>query len=102
MGVAYNGLGMGGEYTCNVPNVMEDSEEVDTNKRGGRVTRLVMGMEVVGNYAPFIPQLIIIATACRNAYVDGLSSGCKYQVVTRVSVAVTTLPVLVVLIYRTR
>lgn len=101
IGLGVAGLGMGGEYTCNVPNSMEDSEEVDTSKRGGRVTRLVMAMEVLGNYAPFVVQLIIIAAACRNAHL-GLRSGCKDQVVTRVSFAVATIPVIVVLIYRTQ
>jgi len=101
IGLGVAGLGMGGEYTCNVPNSMEDSEEVDTSKRGGRVTRLVMAMEVLGNYAPFVVQLIIIAAACRNAYL-GLRSGCKDQVVTRVSFAVATIPVIIVLIYRTQ
>ncbi|GJQ10055.1 hypothetical protein GpartN1_g4813.t1 [Galdieria partita] len=101
IGLGVAGLGMGGEYTCNVPNSMEDSEEVDTSKRGGRVTRLVMAMEVLGNYAPFVVQLIIIAAACRNAYL-GLRSGCKDQVVTRVSFAVATIPVIIVLVYRTQ
>eukprot|EP00871_Galdieria_phlegrea_P003516 jgi/Galph1/4165/GphlegSOOS_G2816.1 len=101
VGLGVCGLGMGGEYTCNVPNSMEDSEDLDTSKRGGRVTRLVMAMEVLGNYAPFVVQLIIIAAACRNASL-GLRSGCKDQVVTRVSFAVATIPVIIVLIYRTQ
>lgn len=62
---------------------------------------LVMCMEVIGNYMPFVVQIIIIAAACRNAYL-GAASNCHYEIVKRVSFAVATIPVIAVLIYRTR
>ncbi|KAK4526156.1 hypothetical protein GAYE_SCF20G4070 [Galdieria yellowstonensis] len=99
LGVA--GLGMGGEYTCNVPNVMEDSEQVNTATRGRRVAMLVMCLEVIGNYAPFAVQLILVAIACRNSYL-GISSGCNWNVVARLSFGIATIPVITVLIFRTR
>jgi len=99
LGVA--GLGMGGEYTCNVPNVMEDSEQVNTATRGRRVAILVMCLETVGNYAPFVVQLILVAVACRNAYL-GAASHCNWNVVARLSFAIATIPVITVLIFRTR
>ncbi|GJQ10680.1 hypothetical protein GpartN1_g2471.t1 [Galdieria partita] len=101
IGLGVAGLGMGGEYTCNVPNVMEDSEGVDVKSRGRRTSMLVMCMEVFGNYMPFVVQIIIVAAACRNAYL-GAASGCHYDIVKRVSFAVATIPVIAVLIYRTR
>ncbi|GJQ11673.1 hypothetical protein GpartN1_g3464.t1 [Galdieria partita] len=99
LGVA--GLGMGGEYTCNVPNVMEDSEQVNTATRGRRVAMLVMCLEVIGNFAPFVVQLILVAIACRNAYL-GAASHCNWNVVARLSFGIATIPVITVLIFRTR
>ncbi|GJQ12405.1 hypothetical protein GpartN1_g4347.t1 [Galdieria partita] len=99
LGVA--GIGMGGEYTCNVPNVMEDSEQLDTKNRGRRVAILVMCLETLGNYAPFVVQLILIAIACRNAYL-GAASGCNWNVVARLSFGIATIPVITVLIFRTK
>eukprot|EP00871_Galdieria_phlegrea_P001556 jgi/Galph1/2400/GphlegSOOS_G1036.1 len=101
IGLGVAGLGMGGEYTCNVPNVMEDSEGVDVKTRGRRTSMLVMCMEVMGNYMPFVVQIIIVAAACRHAYL-GSAAGCNYNILKRVSFAVATLPVIAVLIYRTR
>ncbi|KAK4523344.1 hypothetical protein GAYE_PCTG52G1238 [Galdieria yellowstonensis] len=101
IGLGVAGLGMGGEYTCNVPNAMEDSEGVNIKTRGRRTSMLVMCMEVIGNYMPFVVQIIIIAAACRNAYL-GAASHCHYEIVKRVSFAVATIPVICVLIYRTR
>eukprot|EP00871_Galdieria_phlegrea_P003122 jgi/Galph1/3810/GphlegSOOS_G2457.1 len=99
LGVA--GIGMGGEYTCNVPNVMEDSEQLNTASRGRRVAILVMCLETLGNYAPFVVQLLLVGVACRNAYL-GIASGCNWNVVARLSFACATFPVLAVLIFRTR
>eukprot|EP00871_Galdieria_phlegrea_P000133 jgi/Galph1/111/GphlegSOOS_G4819.1 len=99
LGVA--GLGMGGEYTCNVPNVMEDSEQLNTDTRGRRVAMLVMCLEVIGNYAPFVVQLILVAIACRHAYL-GAASNCNWNVVARLSFGIATIPVITVLIFRTR
>ncbi|GJQ13349.1 hypothetical protein GpartN1_g5140.t1 [Galdieria partita] len=101
IGLGVAGLGMGGEYTCNVPNAMEDSEGVNIKTRGRRTSMLVMCMEVIGNYMPFVVQVIIIAAACRNAYL-GAASHCHYEIVKRVSFAVATIPVICVLIYRTQ
>jgi len=102
------GLGMGGEYTCNVPNVMEDSEDVNVNTRGRRVSLLVMFMEVVGNNTPTVIQLILIAAACRNVTLDSRSStgvrlpGCHPQVVWRLSYGLGLIPCVIVLLFRMR
>ncbi|GJQ10196.1 hypothetical protein GpartN1_g1987.t1 [Galdieria partita] len=102
------GLGMGGEYTCNVPNVMEDSEDVSVNNRGRRVSLLVMFMEVVGNNTPTLIQLILIAAACRNVTLDSRSStgvslpGCHPQVVWRLSYGLGLIPCVIVLLFRVR
>eukprot|EP00871_Galdieria_phlegrea_P004570 jgi/Galph1/5113/GphlegSOOS_G3701.1 len=101
IGLGVAGLGMGGEYTCNVPNAMEDSEGVNVKTRGRRTSMLVMCMEVIGNYMPFVVQIIIVAAACRHAYL-GKAANCHYEIVKRVSFAVATIPVIAVLIYRTR
>ncbi|GJQ09420.1 hypothetical protein GpartN1_g1211.t1 [Galdieria partita] len=101
IGLGVAGLGMGGEYTCNVPNITEDSDEVNVKNRGRRVSLLVIFMETIGNYLPFIIQLIIVAAACRNAYL-GAVSGCKWQVVVRVTFGVAMIPAFVVLAYRLR
>eukprot|EP00871_Galdieria_phlegrea_P001410 jgi/Galph1/226/GphlegSOOS_G4962.1 len=102
------GLGMGGEYTCNVPNVMEDSEDVSVKNRGRRVSLLVMFMEVVGNNTPTLLQLILIAAACRNVTLDSRSStgvrlpGCHPQVVWRLSYGLGLIPCIIVLLFRMR
>ncbi|GJQ09815.1 hypothetical protein GpartN1_g1606.t1 [Galdieria partita] len=102
------GLGMGGEYTCNVPNVVEDSEDVNSRTRGRRVSLLVMFMEVVGNNAPTLLQLILIAAACRHVYFDssqktGVSlPNCNPQVVWRISYGLGLVPCLIVLVLRVR
>ncbi|KAK4525169.1 hypothetical protein GAYE_SCF08G3075 [Galdieria yellowstonensis] len=101
IGLGVAGLGMGGEYTCNVPNITEDSDEVNVKNRGRRVSLLVIFMETIGNYLPFIIQLIIVAAACRNAYL-GAVSGCKWQVVVRVTFGLAMLPAFIVLAYRLR
>ncbi|GJQ09248.1 hypothetical protein GpartN1_g1039.t1 [Galdieria partita] len=99
LGVA--GLGMGGEYTCNVPNVMEDSEQLNTATRGRRVAMLVMCLEVIGNYAPFAVQLLLVGVACRHSYL-GVASNCNWNVVARLSFGIATIPVITVLIFRTK
>eukprot|EP00871_Galdieria_phlegrea_P004691 jgi/Galph1/5222/GphlegSOOS_G3803.1 len=102
------GLGMGGEYTCNVPNVVEDSEDVNSRTRGRRVSLLVMFMEVVGNNTPTLLQLILIATACRHAHFDSSQKtnvslpDCKPQVVWRLSYGLGLIPCIIVLILRVR
>eukprot|EP00871_Galdieria_phlegrea_P001106 jgi/Galph1/1997/GphlegSOOS_G698.1 len=100
------GLGMGGEYTCNVPNVMEDSEDVSVKNRGRRVSLLVMFMEVVGNNTPTLLQLILIAAACRNVTLDSRSStGVRLpspQVVWRLSYGLGLIPCIIVLLFRMR
>ncbi|KAK4524692.1 hypothetical protein GAYE_SCF05G2595 [Galdieria yellowstonensis] len=99
LGVA--GLGMGGEYTCNVPNVMEDSEQLSTATRGRRVAMLVMCLEVIGNYAPFAVQLLLVGVACRHSYL-GIASNCNWNIVARLSFGIATIPVITVLIFRTK
>eukprot|EP00871_Galdieria_phlegrea_P005833 jgi/Galph1/737/GphlegSOOS_G5451.1 len=101
IGLGIAGLGMGGEYTCNVPNITEDSDEVSVKSRGRRVSLLVIFMETIGNYVPFIIQLIIVAAACRNVYL-GAASGCKWQVVVRVTFGLAMIPAFIVLAYRLR
>lgn len=102
------GLGMGGEYTCNVPNVVEDSEDVNSRTRGRRVSLLVMFMEVVGNNTPTLLQLILIAAACRHVYFDssqktGVSlPNCNPQIVWRISYGFGLIPCLIVLVLRVR
>jgi MFS family permease len=108
VGRAVVGLGMGGEYTCNVPNVMEDSEDVSRKNRGRRVSLLVMFMEVVGNNTPSILQLILVAAACRNVYIDTSAKtgvtlpNCHPQVIWRLSYGLGLIPCVIVLAIRVR
>jgi MFS family permease len=108
VGRAVVGLGMGGEYTCNVPNIVEDSEEVSTKTRGRRVSLLVMLMEVIGNNTPTLIQLILVAAACRHAYIDSSAAtgvslpNCRPQIVWRISYALGLIPCLAVLLLRVR
>lgn len=108
VGRAVVGLGMGGEYTCNVPNIVEDSEEVSTKTRGRRVSLLVMFMEVIGNNTPTLIQLILIAAACRHVYITSSSStgvslpNCRPQVVWRISYGLGLIPCIIVLFLRVR
>eukprot|EP00871_Galdieria_phlegrea_P003182 jgi/Galph1/3865/GphlegSOOS_G2548.1 len=108
VGRAVVGLGMGGEYTCNVPNVMEDSEDVSTKHRGRRVSLLVMFMEVVGNNTPSVLQLILVAAACRNVFLDTAAKNgvvlpnCHPQVVWRLSYGLGLIPCVIVLAIRVR
>jgi len=95
------GLGMGGEYTCNIPNTMEDSEQVNSVTRGRRVAMLSLCLERTGNFAPLLVQLILVGIACRNAYL-GAASHCNWNVVARLSFGIVTIPVLIVLLFRTR
>ncbi|GJQ09795.1 hypothetical protein GpartN1_g1586.t1 [Galdieria partita] len=95
------GLGMGGEYTCNIPNTMEDSEQVNPITRGRRVAMLSLCLERTGNFAPLLVQLLLVGVACRNAYL-GTASNCHWNVVARLSFGVVTIPVIIVLIFRTR
>ncbi|EME30294.1 MFS transporter, PHS family, inorganic phosphate transporter [Galdieria sulphuraria] len=95
------GLGMGGEYTCNIPNTMEDSEQVNPVTRGRRVAMLSLCLERTGNFAPLLVQLLLVGVACRNAYL-GTASNCNWNVVARLSFGIVTIPVIIVLIFRTR
>jgi len=92
VGRALSGFGVGGEYSCAVPNIAEDSEQVAFVHRGRRVSLLVNLLEAIGIAFPPIISYIML----------GIFGSNKYEVSWRFTYAFAIIPAIIVFILRTR